>query len=164
MSATNTSFHWFIPTAGDGREVGNVIAEQGRSERSTNRKPSVAYLAQVAQAAEQAGFGAVLTPVGLGCEEPLVLCAAVAEHTTSLGFIVAVRPGLTHPTWLAHQAATFQRLTGGRLLLNIVSGGDPVEQRALGDFLDHDRRYARTEEFLTVFKRMSGPRWIGRRR
>ena len=74
----------------------------------------------------------------------------------SLGFIVAVRPGLTHPTWLAHQAATFQRLTGGRLLLNVVSGGDPVEQRALGDYLDHDRRYARTDEFLDVFKRMWG--------
>ena len=153
MSAM-TSFHWFLPAAGDGREVGNVIAEQARSARSTDRKPSVAYLAQVARAAEQAGFAGVLTPVGLGCEEPFLLCTAVAQHTTTLRFIVAVRPGLTQPTWLAHQAATFQRLSGGRLLLNVVSGGDPVEQRSLGDFLDHDRRYARTDEYLAVFKRM----------
>lgn len=69
-----------------------------------------------------------------------------------LTFIVAFRPGFILPTLAAHQARTFQRLTGGRLVVNVVTGGDPVEQRAYGDFLDHDERYDRTEEFLQVFR------------
>jgi alkanesulfonate monooxygenase SsuD/methylene tetrahydromethanopterin reductase-like flavin-dependent oxidoreductase (luciferase family) len=73
--------------------------------------------------------------------------------TRRLEFLVAFRPGFVLPTLAAQQAASFQRLSGGRLRLNIVTGGDPVEQRAYGDFLDHDDRYARTGEFLQVLRR-----------
>jgi alkanesulfonate monooxygenase len=147
-------FHWFLPSAGDGREVGSVTAVQQRSRSSIARSASIDYIAQVARAAEAAGFDAVLTPTGVGCEEPWLLCSALVPLTRRLQFIVAFRPAFVAPAWAAHQAATFQRLSGSRLLVNIVTGGDSVEQRALGDFLDHDQRYDRTDEFLTIFRRL----------
>ena len=144
-------WHWFLPTSGDGRNVTNVIDRLGQTAMS--RPADVEYLAEVAKAAERAGFEAVLTPTGSGCEDAWVTCAAVAQHTEKLKFIVAFRPDAIAPAWAAHQAATFQRLTGGRLLLNVVTGGDPVEQKSFGDHLDKETRYRRTGEFLEIVKR-----------
>jgi alkanesulfonate monooxygenase len=152
MTKNALRFHWFLPTSGDGRNVTNVVAVEGQTKH--NRPPSITYMSQVALAAEAVGFEAVLTPVGSGCEDPLVLCTAVAPQTSSLRFIVAFRPTTVQPTWFAHQASTFQRLTNNRLILNVVTGGDPGEQRAFGDFSPHDERYERTDEFLDVFGRM----------
>ncbi len=144
-------WHWFLPTSGDGRNVTNVIDVLGQS--SMDRPADVAYLTEVAQAAERAGFEAVLTPTGSGCEDAWVTCAAVAQHTEKLKFIVAFRPDAIHPAWAAHQGATFHRLTNGRLVVNVVTGGDPVEQRSFGDHLDKESRYRRTGEFLEILKR-----------
>lgn len=148
-------WHWFLPTSGDGRNVTNVVDRLGQTAMS--RPADVGYLAEVAKAAERAGFEAVLTPTGSGCEDAWVTCAAVAQHTEKLKFIVAFRPDAIAPAWAAHQAASFQRLTGGRLLLNVVSGGDPVEQRSFGDHLDKESRYRRTGEFLEILRRS----WAG---
>ncbi|MGY1812747.1 LLM class flavin-dependent oxidoreductase [Blastococcus sp. SYSU D00820] len=145
-------FSWFLPTRGDGRAVNPVTTARGSDPAALRRRPSLDYLASVARAAEQSGFGAVLTPTGSGCEDPWVVCSALAALTERLEFLVAFRPGFVLPTLLAQQAATFQRLSGGRLRLNVVTGGDPAEQRAYGDFLDHDARYARTGEFLEVLR------------
>ena len=102
----------------------------------------------------------MLTPTGSGCEDAWVLCSALLPLTSRLQFLVAFRPGFVLPTLAAQQAATFQRLSGGRLRLNVVTGGDPVEQRAYGDFLDHDERYERTGEFLEVLRRcLAGERF-----
>jgi alkanesulfonate monooxygenase len=78
--------------------------------------------------------------------------------TSRLKFLVAFRPGLVEPALAAHMAATFQHLSGGRLLLNVVTGGSSSEQRGYGDRADHDARYRRTEEFLQVVQDM----WTGR--
>ncbi|VDR24861.1 Alkanesulfonate monooxygenase [Raoultella terrigena] len=86
---------------------------------------------------------------------------AISQHTERLKFIVAFRPGFISPTLAAHQAASFQRLTEGRLMINIVTGGDPVEQRRYGDRLDHDQRYARSGEFIAAFKGVSHARSSG---
>ena len=145
--------HWFLPTRGDGRNVAPATTDRGSDPRALRRPPTLDYLGSVARAAEQSGFRAVLTPVGSGCLDPWVVCAALAAVTERLEFLVALRPGFALPTLVAQQAATFQELTGGRLRLNVVTGGDPAEQRAYGDFLDHDARYARTGEFLDVFRR-----------
>ena len=155
--ATALAFHWFLPTGGDGHAVGAVSAVQARSAESTRREPTVGYLGQVAAAAERSGFGAVLTPVGSACQDPWTLASALTQHTSDLDFLIAVRPGLAPPLLVAQQAATFQRFSGGRLRVNIVTGGDSVEQRAYGDFLDHGERYARTAEFLSVWHRL----WAG---
>jgi alkanesulfonate monooxygenase len=146
-------FHWFLPTRGDGRNVAPATTDRGSDARALRRPPTLDYLGSVARAAEQSGFRAVLTPVGSGCLDPWVVCSALAAVTERLEFLVALRPGFALPTLVAQQAATFQELTGGRLRLNVVTGGDPAEQRAYGDFLDHDERYARTGEFLEVFRR-----------
>ncbi|WP_329092901.1 MULTISPECIES: LLM class flavin-dependent oxidoreductase [unclassified Streptosporangium] len=148
--------HWFLPTTGDGHHVRpatTTVAAGGAAARPA----TLDYLSQVARAAEAAGFEAALTPVGAGCPDPLVACSAVAARTDRLKLLVAFRPGFTLPTLLAQQAQTLQEISGGRLLLNVVTGGDPREQRAYGDFLDHDARYERTGEFIEVLRRT----WAG---
>ncbi|GIJ67129.1 LLM class flavin-dependent oxidoreductase [Virgisporangium ochraceum] len=145
------TFHWFLPTSGDGHGVGSATVAAGAAAHE--RAATVGYLARVALAAEKAGFAGALTPVGSGCPDPWLLCAAVAQYARRLRFLVAVRAGFTLPTLVAQQAQTFQAVTGGRLALNVVTGGDPTEQRAYGDFLDHDERYARTAEYVDVLRR-----------
>jgi alkanesulfonate monooxygenase len=109
----------------------------------------------VARSAEQLGYEAVLTPTGTWCEDAWVFTAALSQVTRRLKFLVAFRPGFISPTLAAHQAATFQRISDGRLLLNIVTGGDSAEQRRYGDHLDHDQRYQRTQEFIAVLRGVS---------
>jgi alkanesulfonate monooxygenase len=138
--------HWFLPTTGDSREIVGFGPTEGR------RAPDIEYLSQVARAADQLGYEAVLTPTGTWCEDAWLTTAALSRDTRDLKFLVAFRPGLVSPTLAAQQASTFQRITGGRLLLNIVTGGDANEQRRFGDWLDHDRRYDRTAEFITVLR------------
>src|SRR3978361_2343616 len=153
-------FSWFLPSRGDSRDVGPATTDRGHNAAALRRRPTLEYLSAVAMAAEQAGFTAVLPPTGSVCEDAWVLCASLIPVTTRLQFLVAFRPGFVLPTLAAQQAATFARLSGGRLRLNIVTGGDPVEQRSYGDFLDHDERYARTGEFLEVLRRtFSGERF-----
>ncbi|MFC8292061.1 LLM class flavin-dependent oxidoreductase [Streptomyces sp. NPDC057242] len=144
--------HWFLPTGGDGRDPGGVTAVQGRTAAATRRGAGLGYLAQVARAAEQAGFEKLLTPVGLGCADPWVLTPAVAAVTERIGFLVAFRAGLARPTLVAQQADTFRRLFGDRIALNVVTGGDPAEQRAYGDHLPKDERYVRTGELMRVVR------------
>ncbi len=152
-------FHWFLPTRGDSDSPGVIPAFGDTEVRSGRRLPTIDYLTQVANAAENAGFRSVLTPVGLGCPDPWVLCSAIAARTNRLGFIVAVRPSVASPTLLAQQADTFTTLHGPRLILNIVTGGDPAEQAAYGDFTDHDGRYQITDEALEI----AGPLLAGER-
>ncbi|WP_085316089.1 FMNH2-dependent alkanesulfonate monooxygenase [Derxia lacustris] len=134
---------WFLPTHGDARQLGTA-----RGARASNH----AYLRQVAQAADDLGFGGVLVPTGRACEDSWLVAASLAPLTRNLKFLVAVRPSVTSPTVSARMAATLDRLSEGRLLINVVTGGDPVEQRGDGDFLDHAERYAATREFLTVWR------------
>jgi alkanesulfonate monooxygenase len=136
---------WFLPTHGDGRYLGTA---QGA------RKVDFAYLRQVAQAVDTLGYGGALIPTGLTCEDPWIVAASLIEATENLRFLVAVRPGLTTPTVAARMAATLDRFSDGRLLVNVVAGGDPVELAGDGLFLPHDQRYDLTAEFLTVWKRL----------
>ena len=145
-------FHWFLPTGGDGRDPGGVTAVQGRTAAATRRAADIPYLGQVARAAELAGFGALLTPVGLGCVDPWIVSAALTQHTARIGFLVALRAGLASPTLIAQQADAFRRFAGGRLRLNVVTGGDPAEQRAYGDHLPHDERYLRTARTMAAVR------------
>lgn len=148
------TFHWFLPTSGDSRHV--VGGGHGAPLTATggDRPPSVGYLTQIARAAEDLGFTGALTPTGAWCEDAWLTTAMVSRHTERLKFLVAFRPGFVSPTLAAQMASTFQRQSGGRLLLNVVTGGESHEQRAYGDFLDKDARYARTDEFLQVVRRL----------
>ncbi|WP_439380489.1 LLM class flavin-dependent oxidoreductase [Amycolatopsis lexingtonensis] len=144
--------HWFLPTSGDGRTIVERFHANRSQGPSAQREPDLDYLAQVARAAERQGFEGVLTPTGTWCEDAWLTTAALIRETTRLKFLVAFRPGVISPTLAAQMAGTFQRLSGGRVLLNIVTGGDAVEQRRFGDWHDHDARYARTDEFLTIVR------------
>ncbi|MEV6926386.1 LLM class flavin-dependent oxidoreductase [Dactylosporangium sp. NPDC051485] len=150
-----TTFHWFLPTTGDSDQVGAATVTAGAARH--DREPTVGYLSEVARAAERAGFESALTPVGAGCLDPLVMCTAIAQHTTTLRLLVAFRAGFTLPTLLAQQAEAFQWISDGRLALNVVTGGDQAEQQAYGDFVPKDARYARTAEYIEVMRRT----WAG---
>ncbi|MFF2374925.1 LLM class flavin-dependent oxidoreductase [Streptomyces xiamenensis] len=155
-------FHWFLPTASDGRSLtvgtrGTHGPEAALDEAllvtaDRFRAPTIGYLTQIAQAAEANGFDAVLTPTGTWCEDAWLTCAAIAQETERLKFLVAFRPGLITPTLAAQQASTLQRMSAGRLLLNVVTGGEREEQARFGDHLVKADRYARTDEFLTVLR------------
>ena len=156
------TFHWFLPTSGDGRAIvgrGHSIPVAGQDERprlagaaAQERPPTIGHLAMIARAAEENGFTGVLTPTGTWCEDAWLTTAALIRETRRLKFLVAFRPGLTSPTLAAQMAATYQRMSGGRLLLNVVTGGQADEQRRFGDHLAHDERYARTGEFLSIVR------------
>jgi len=124
--------HWFLPTGGDSRDVLATGPDVHR------RDPTLDHLALVARTAEQLGFEAALTPTGTWCEESWISTAALIRETTRLKFLVAFRPGTITPTLAAQMAATFQRHSNGRALLNVVTGGDAGEQQRFGDWLDHD--------------------------
>jgi len=150
------TFHWFLPTnGGDGRQV--VGGGHGVSAGASGRPASVPYLGQIARSAEQLGFEAALTPTGAWCEDAWVSTAMISSLSERLKFLVAFRPGLTSPFLSAQMAGSFQNLSGGRLLLNVVTGGESHEQRMYGDFLDKDGRYERCDEFLHVVRSL----WTG---
>lgn len=134
---------WFIPTHGDGRYLGTQIG--GREADHT-------YFRQVAQAADRLGYTGVLIPTGKSCEDPWLTAAALAAETQRLKFLVAVRPGLMLPSVAARMTSTLDRISNGRLLINVVAGGDPVELAGDGVFLSHDERYEATDEFLKVWR------------
>ena len=145
------AFHWFLPTYGDSRYL--VAGGHGTSMHG-DRPATLSYLRQVCAAAETNGFEGVLTPTGLWCEDAWLTTAMLVEDTETLKFLVAFRPGLLSPTLAAQMAGTYQRHSRGRLLLNVVTGGEPHEQRAYGDYLDKQARYARTGEFLDVVRQL----------
>jgi len=136
---------WFIPTHGDGRYLGTATG---------GRQITLSYARQIAQAADELGYYGVLLPTGRSCEDSWVMASALVPLTEKLRFLVAVRPGLQSPSVAARMAATLDRLSGGRLLINVVTGGDPAELAGDGIFLDHDARYELTGEFLTVWRRL----------
>ncbi len=134
---------WFIPTHGDGHYLGTPRG--GRSFKYS-------YLKQIAQAADQLGYTGVLLPTGRSCQDPWITASALAAETRYLKFLVAVRPGLMQPPVAARMASALDHISEGRLLINVVAGGDPVELAGDGVFLSHDERYKETDEFMTVWK------------
>lgn len=139
------NFFWFIPTHGDGTYLGS-------DKRS--RRPEFGYLKQIAIAADQLGFGGVLLPTGQSCEDSWITATGLATATERLKFLVALRPGVTSPAFAARQTVALDRLSGGRLLLNVVVGGNPTELAGDGIYLGHDERYRQGAEFLDIWTRL----------
>ncbi|RZF27338.1 FMNH2-dependent alkanesulfonate monooxygenase [Paraburkholderia sp. UYCP14C] len=141
----NPDIFWFLPTSGDTRYLG---------ESSSGRAPTMAYLGEIAVAADLRGYDGVLIPTGSGCLDPWVVAASVAPLTRRLKFLVALRTSLGGPSAAARATATLDAATGGRLLLNVVPGGDAAELAADGVFLSHDERYEAASEYLTIWRRL----------
>jgi alkanesulfonate monooxygenase len=136
---------WFLPTHGDGHHLGTTTGA---------RAVDLPYVRQIAQAADSLGFYGVLLPTGRSCEDAWVVASAMVPVTERLRFLVAVRPGIVSPTLAARMTSTLDRLSNGRVLINVVAGGDPAESEGDGLFLSHDDRYVATSEFLHVYKRV----------
>jgi alkanesulfonate monooxygenase len=137
---------WFIPTHGEGRYLGTAIG---------GRAVNFDYWRQIAQAVDHLGFAGALLPTGRSCEDAWILASTLVTHTKQMKFLVAIRPGLMSPGVAARMAATFDRISGGRLLINVVTGGDPVELAGDGLHLSHDDRYRLTDEFLAVWRQIA---------
>jgi alkanesulfonate monooxygenase len=134
---------WFLPTHGDGRYLGTATG---------GRHVNLGYLRQIAQAADALGYFGVLLPTGRSCEDSWIVASALVPLTERLRYLVAVRPGLQSPSVAARMTATLDRISNGRLLINVVTGGDPTENKGDGIFLAHDERYEVTREFLDIYK------------
>jgi alkanesulfonate monooxygenase len=134
---------WFLPTHGDGRYLGTSIG---------GRSINYSYLRQIAQAVDELGYSGALLPTGRSCEDAWVVASSLLAATQKMKFLVAVRPGIVSPSAAARMASTFDRLSNGRLLINVVTGGDPVELAGDGLHLKHDERYELTGEFLTIWR------------
>jgi alkanesulfonate monooxygenase len=112
------------------------------------------YVCRFAQAHEASGFDAVLVGYTSSSAEGFQIAQYAAAHTDHLKFLVAHRPGFVTPTLAARTAATFDNLTDGRLWLHIISGGADAEQQRDGDWIGHDERYERTDEYLAIMRRL----------
>jgi alkanesulfonate monooxygenase len=151
MTENALTFHWFIPTnGGDGRHV--LGGGHGVAMASGGRPATVPYLGQIARSAEQLGFEGALIPTGPWCEDAWVTSAMLTQVSERLKFLVAFRPDAVAPYVAAQMATSYANLTGGRLMLNVVTGGEDHDQRMYGDFLSKDERYARCDEFLTIVR------------
>ncbi|MCC2033933.1 LLM class flavin-dependent oxidoreductase [Microbacterium allomyrinae] len=153
---------WFLPLTGDSRtdiSLGSATNNDPLHRPLAQRPADISYLSQIARAAEHLGYEAVLVPAGSGNEESWTAATALTQHTRTLDYLIAVRPGLVSPTLQAQIAATFQNISGGRLRVNVVVGGEDVEQRRFGDHVGHDDRYRRAAEYLGILRRL----WAGER-
>ncbi len=134
---------WFIPTHGDSRYLGTSKGA---------RAATFDYFKQIAIAADSLGYEGVLIPTGRSCEDSWILAASLIDVTRRLKFLVALRPGLVQPSQSARMAATLDRLSGGRLLVNLVTGGDAEELAGDGQFLSHAERYEESAEFIRIWR------------
>ncbi|HKP71408.1 MAG TPA: LLM class flavin-dependent oxidoreductase [Pyrinomonadaceae bacterium] len=138
-------FHWRLPHGGE--TSGATRAAQSRREIGL---PDLAAQVDFCRHAERCGIDSLLTDFGRAKPDSILLATALGLATEKIKFIVAYRSGLLAPTSFVQQLNTLSALINGRFSLNIVAGYSPEEQRAYGDFLSHDERYERTDEFLAV--------------
>jgi alkanesulfonate monooxygenase len=136
---------WFIPTHGDGRYLGTAIG---------GRALTPDYLRQMASAIDSLGFAGALLPTGRSCEDAWITASSLISVTQRMKFLVAIRPGISSPGMAARMAATFDRLSKGRLMVNVVTGGDTAELAGDGLHLSHSDRYDLTDEYLSVWRRL----------
>jgi len=153
----NLRFHWMLPKGGEvvvgARQTVQQAARyriQSTSSSSPATRPDMAGWAHFAQHAEEAGIDSVLISFSRYEPDPLVVSCALGQVTRKLKFIAAYRSGLMQPTSFVQQVNTLSALIPGRVALNIVAGSSKAEQHSYGDYLAHDERYARAEEFLAV--------------
>ncbi|MGH3326930.1 MAG: LLM class flavin-dependent oxidoreductase [Streptomycetales bacterium] len=143
MDVPRMRFHWTLSSVGDRmRGAKAQTALSGAPDPETH----VAFCRE----AERCGIDAMLMAFRFHRPDPFVWSAALGMRTESLRFLVAIRSGMSSPTYFVQQVNTLSEVTDGRVCINIVTGRAPVELQYYGDFLDHDARYERTNEFWEV--------------
>ncbi|MEV6270511.1 LLM class flavin-dependent oxidoreductase [Kribbella sp. NPDC051936] len=138
------TFLWYIP---------NQVDPGHRGDDAVQGHNSIERLTELARLTEEHGWSGALIGTGWGRPDTFTVATALAARTTTFQPLAAIRPGYWHPAHFASAASTLDQLTGGRLLINIVSGQDNLA--AYGDSEgDQPQRYARTKEFLQVVRRL----------
>jgi len=112
------------------------------------------YIRNHVQSLEAAGIDRLLIGQFAQWPDNNQLAAYVFSQTKRIGALLAHRPGLMQPTLGARQLATLDQFSGGRLWVHIITGGSEADQARDGDFEDHDTRYARTDEYIEVLKKV----------
>ncbi len=136
-------FHWSLSSAGD-------RLRGARARAALSGVPDLDAHAEFCRLAEENGIESLLVAFGFHRPDPIALAGALGMVTSRIKFLVACRSGVTAPTYFVQQVNTVAALTGGRIAVNIVAGHSPHEHGFYGDFLSHDERYRRTDEFWTV--------------
>ncbi|GAB7522358.1 LLM class flavin-dependent oxidoreductase [Paraburkholderia sp. 2C] len=133
-----------------------MIQQRKISETHRPQGPAIDtdYVRSFAQAHESAGFNRILVPHSSTSPDATITIAYAASVTSRIHFMLAHRPGFVAPTLAARQIATLDHFSGGRLAVHFISGGSDEDQRRDGDFLSHDDRYARTDEYLQILRRV----------
>ncbi|MBC7909840.1 MAG: LLM class flavin-dependent oxidoreductase [Pyrinomonadaceae bacterium] len=156
-------FHWMLPKGGevavDKPQTVQAAARyriESISRTSPAPRPDMEGWTHFARHAEEAGIESVLISFSRYEPDPLVTACALGQATKKLKFIAAYRSGLMQPATFVQQVNTLSALIEGRVALNIVAGSSTAEQRGYGDYLEHDERYARAEEFLAVCRAFWG--------
>jgi alkanesulfonate monooxygenase len=112
------------------------------------------YTRRFAQAHEAAGFDRILVGYFSNGPDGFLVAMYAASCTQRLNLMLAHRPGFMAPTLAARKLATLDHFSGGRLGVHIISGGDDTDQRRDGDYTNHDLRYARTDEYVEILRRV----------
>src|SRR3954454_5940247 len=135
-----------------------MISTRHESEIHRPSGPYVdpAYLKRFSRAHEDAGFDRVLVAYGSPSPDSNLVASAALAATERLGVLIAPRPVFVFPTWAAKGFATLDQLSGGRVAIHVITGGNDAEQQREGDYLSKDVRYARTDEYLDIVKK-TGP-------
>lgn len=146
-----------LPKSGEVRLGASQTAQEAvryRVESSGSTSPAalpeMEGWVEFARHAEEAGIESVLVALNHCEPDPLMISCALGRATQQLKFIAAYRSGMMQPATFVQQVNTLSGLIQGRIDLNIVAGSSTIEQRGYGDFLSHDERYTRAEEFLRV--------------
>lgn len=142
---TSPDIFWFLPSSGDTRYLGT---------NDFGRTPTIPYLQEIAVRADRLGFDGLLIPTAALCLDPWVVASSLIGVTQQIKVLVALRTGIMTATAAARQAATLDQALNGRLLMNVVVGGDAGELAADGVHHAHNERYAAADEFLEVWRRV----------
>lgn len=138
------TFLWYIP---------NTVEPGHRGDDAVEGYGTLSHSVDLARTAEDHGWSGALIGTGWGRPDTFTVATAIAARTTTFRPLVAIRPGYWQPAHFASAAATLDHLSGGRLLVNIVSGQDNLA--AYGDVEgDQAQRYARTREFMRIVRRL----------
>src|SRR6185369_667351 len=153
----NLKFHWMLPKGGEVALGGTQTPREAaryRIESIASTSPAVRSdltgWTQFARHAEAAGIDSVLISFSRYEPDPFLVACALGQAVEKLKFIIAYRSGLMQPTTFVQQMNTLSALVQGRVSFNIVAGSSTEAQRGYGDYLSHDERYARAEEFLAI--------------
>lgn len=136
-------FHWSLSSVGE-------KMRRAQAQQAMSGAPDLDAHASFCREAEQCGIKSLLMAFSFARPDPFTWSAALGTQTEHINFLIAIRSGISSPVYFVQQVNTLSQITGGRIFINIVAGREPKEHRYYGDFLDHDQRYERIDEFWRI--------------